>query len=334
MSGAMKSRFLYSVATALLGAAGLFSSPAYADHPWKDAPQSAQIVADAALDRVQLGSLLPHGADTFLALSEEGRPVLLDSQNHTHPFPIDAAVQEQIPPLAFLTQAGSDYWGLAVSPQAKLVHLSVDGKPLGEVPFVGGTLKGSNLTALQVHGSFAYMTDEGKPALVVVSLKDGKAQRFLPYDPSVTGRRPFTRNAQITNGPDGHPLTGGNVRFLALDAKGQWLFYMPACGPLYRIDASLLTDPAFTPVEQLDGIVEWRDTPSLGGIALSPENVFYMSDLTDGALLQFGSERNPLILIRDTRLLEAGALAVSDSHQVAVLTSEDGKPHILRIALP
>lgn len=330
----MKSWLLHSISAALLGSSFVFAFPAWADHPWKDAPQPAKITADAPLDHIQLTSLLHYDPTNMLGLDAAGLPVLIDSTNQTHPFPVDAVERAKLPALVALAQQGTTVWGLTVSPQSALVQLSADGKLLGTLSFQGNKSPKTRFTALQVHGNFAYLTDEGEAALVIVSLKDGKTQRFLPYDPSVTGRRPLKRNGQITNGPDNHPLTGGNVRFLSLDNKGQWLFYMPACGPLYRIDSALLTDPAFTPVEQLDGIVEWRDTPSLGGITLSPDNTFYMSDITDGALLKFGSERNPLILLRDKRLLDAEAVAVSGDHEVSVLTSEDGKPHILRIALP
>jgi len=334
MSRTMKSWLLHSVSAVLLGTSCLFAFPALADHPRKDAAQAATVTADVPLQNVQLTDLAPHDSKSVVGLDLDGHPVLIDSSNQTHPFPLDATERAKIPLLSALTAQDTSLWGLSTSPPAALVHLSAEGKLLGTVPLQGPLAAGSHLTAIQVHGNYAYLTDEGQAALVVVSLIDGKTQRFLPYDPSVTGRRPLIRNGRINNGPDNHPLTGGNVRFLALDAKGQWLFYMPACGPLYRIDSALLTDPAFTPVEQLDGIVEWRDTPSLGGITLSSDNTFYMSDITDGALLKFGSERNPLILVRDARLTNAGALTVSGDHEVSVLTSEDGKPHILRIALP
>ncbi|QEH96569.1 LVIVD repeat-containing protein [Gluconobacter thailandicus] len=330
----MKSWLLRSVSVVLLGTSCLFASPALADHPWKDAIQTATITADAPLQNVQLTTLMRHDSASVMGLDLNGRPVLIDSTNQTHPFPADEAERAKIPSLSVLTGQGTALWGLTTFPKAALVQLSAEGKLLQTVSLQKPLAAGSHLTAIQVHGNYAYLTDEGRAALIVVSLQDGRTQSLLPYDPSVTGRRPLIRNGQINNGPDNHPLTGGNVRFLALDTKGQWLFYMPACGPLYRIDSALLTDPAFTPVEQLDGIVEWRDTPSLGGITLSPDNVFYMSDITDGALLKFGSERNPLILVRDVRLINAGALTVSGDHEVSVLTSEDGKPHILRIALP
>ncbi|MBS1049184.1 SdiA-regulated domain-containing protein [Gluconobacter japonicus] len=334
MSRTMKSWLLHSVSAVLLGTSCLFAFPAYADHPWKDASQPAGITTDAPLENVQLTALTQHNALSLLGLDVDGRPVLIDSANQEHPFPENETERAKIPSLSALTKQNTIFWGLAASPEAALVQLSSDGKLLQTIPLQGAHTADSRFTAIQVDGNYAYLTDEGQAALVVVALKNGKAQRFLPYDPSVTGRRPLKRNDQITNGPDNHPLTGGNVRFLALDTKGQWLFYMPACGPLYRIGSALLTDPAFTPVEQLDGIVEWRDTPSLGGLTLSADNIFYMSDITDGALLKFGSDRNPLILLRDKRLLDAGAVAVSGDHEVSVLTSEDGKPHILRIALP
>ncbi|EHH69269.1 NHL repeat-containing protein [Gluconobacter morbifer] len=325
----MKSRFLSSIAVTTALAVCALSSPARADHPWQDVSSPAHVVQDSPVASVGSTVLLAMGDGRFLALDPQGHPVQIDSENVAHPFGSDAPGK-----LVALTRDDADIWGLTDSDQLSLVHFSAQGNVVGTVPLKDATIAGSHLVALQVSRGHAYLVDEAKPALVVANLSDGKSKRFLGYDASLTGRRPLLRDGKISYGPDGRPQAGGNVRFLALDNKGQWLFYQPACGPLYRIDTALLTDPNFTPVEQLDGIVEWRDTPGLGGLTLSPDNVFYMSDITEGALLKFGADRIPQRLMRDRRMIDAGALAVAPNRQIAVLTDENGTTHILRIALP
>lgn len=327
----MKTRLLHVAAATGLAALAVMATPARADHPWQDAPVQASITADATLPGLQPTTLLAAENGTYLALDTNGHPVRIDATNTVSPLP---GPSQPTDPLVALTRSGTDLWGLATGAQPALIRMSQDGSVQSRIPLRGATVQGSNLIALQVHDTHAYLADEGKPALVVANLQTGKATRFLPYDMSLTGRHPLLRNNQPRMGPDGHPMAGGNVRFLMLDAKGQWLFYQPACGPMSRIETALLTDTTFTAVEQLDGITEWRTTPSLGGATLTPDDTFYLSDITVGSILKFGSDRIPLRILRDQRLFDAGAPAVSDSHQMAVLATEDGTTHILRIALP
>ncbi|MFT8807547.1 hypothetical protein [Gluconobacter sp.] len=327
----MKTRLLHVTAVTGLAALAFTATPARADHPWQDAPVPASITADAALPILQPTTLLAGDNGTYLALDTDGHPVRISAANTASSLPGPNLPTER---LVALTTSGPDLWGLTAGDQPTLIRMSRDGSVQSRTPLSGATVAGSNLTALQIHDTHAYLADEGKPALIVANLQTGKATRFLPYDPSLTGRHPLLRAGQPHMGPDGHPMAGGNVRFLLLDAKGQWLFYQPACGPMSRIDTALLTDTDFTPVEQLDGITEWRTTPSVGGVTLTPDDTFYLSDITVGSILKFGSDRIPLRILKDTRLFDAGAPAVSDSHQMAVLVTEDNATHILRIALP
>ncbi|MBS1090398.1 hypothetical protein JK208_02060 [Gluconobacter sp. Dm-74] len=327
----MKTRLLHVAAATGLAALALSASPARADHPWQDSPTQASIIADAALPGLRSTVLLAGKNGTYLALDASGHPVRIDATNTPAPLSGPDVPTE---PLSALATSGDDLWGLSTEETPTLIRMSPDGAAQSRLPLTGAAIAGSNLVALQVHGTQAYLADEGKPALVAIDLKTGNAKRFLSYDPSLTGRHPLLRAGQPRMGPDGRPIAGGNVRFLLLDAKGQWLFYQPACGPMSRIDTALLTDTEFTPVEQLDGITEWRTTPGIGGETLTPDNIFYLSDITVGSILKFGTDRIPLRILTDPRLYDAGSPAVSDSHQMAVLATEDGKTHILRIALP
>lgn len=96
----------------------------------------------------------------------------------------------------------------------------------------------------------------------------------------------------------------------------------------------LLTDTNYTPVEQLDGIIESRTTPSIGGLTLSEDDTLYFSDIEFGNILKYGADHIPLRIVRDVRLTEAGAITSSDSKHLATLVTEHGTTHILRIALP
>ncbi|QDH17567.1 L-dopachrome tautomerase-related protein [Swingsia samuiensis] len=328
----MNNRFLYSILSALFGI--ICTSPAFAEHPWKDAPQQAKIVADTPFPGIKTSSLIELSASRLLALTETGAPVVLNPETGTVSSLVPSHKPNNIPALSTLTYDQTYVWGITAKAPFQLLKLSKTGQLIQTISLEESIQKNSHLTAVAISQNFAFIADEGNPALIALSLETRKSNRFLSYDISLKGHRPLLQNHSLHTGKDNLPVSGGNIRYLALSPHSHWLFYAAASGPLYRIDTTLLTDPNFTPVEQLDGIVQWRDTPSLGGISLSNQNLFFFSDITNGALLAFGPERTPLIMLHDPRFINAGALTPTENNQVMVFTTEANVPHILKIALP
>ncbi|MBS1087817.1 NHL repeat-containing protein [Gluconobacter wancherniae] len=315
--------------TLMLTGALMFAAPsAFADRPWQNAPSPASIISDTPISGAIQGSLTTNSSGKIFLLNTQGALMSVGSDGKVSP------VTDSLPALALLTSEQDTLWGITNAPVPELLQISDGGEILQHFPLKTLLDVKSHLSALQVHAGHAFIADEGAPALSVLDLKTGIGHRFLGYDPSVTGRRPFIRAGAPILGPDHLPKTGGNVQMLVLDSKGQWLFYQPPAGPLYRIDTSLLTDPDFSPVEQLDGIVEWRDTPSLGGLVLSSDNHFFMLDVANEALLSFGSDRIPLKLLTDPRFAGSVGITIADAKTLVAAANESDGMHILRIALP
>nr|WP_294915008.1 hypothetical protein [uncultured Neokomagataea sp.] len=298
------------------------------------------ITADTAFPTLSAGTLLSLNGSTLLGLTTLGQVARADDNSIT-PITLTENNTPIAPTFTALATSGNTIWGLTSAPQLALYAFALNGTVSAHIPLTGATQPNSHLTAFQIHGTTAFLVDEGRPALIVASLQTGHTQRFLTADASLIGRKALKKNGQIQRNTQGVPSTGGNVRFLLQNHTQQWLFYGPACGPLYRIDPNLFTDPNFTPVEQVEGITEWWKPPSLGGIALLPDETFLMADIDHGALIAFGPSRLPSTLLTDPRLTYATAMTVlnpapqhSTALKIAVQTIENGVPHILRIALP
>ena len=107
----------------------------------------------------------------------------------------------------------------------------------------------------------------GMPGLIVLDLRSGKARRVLDDDRSTTDERPMYAEARSW-----WPR-GKQVRIhadqLEVSPDGRHLYFQPASGPLYRVDA-----PAGRSVRRGRAVPpcrDWVHTPSTGGTAIHAE---------------------------------------------------------------
>jgi len=188
-------------------------------------------------------------------------------------------------------------WALDHAPQPRLIQIDTRHDTVQSIYPLPATvlLSGSHPITIQIHDTHAYIADQGVPGFIVVDLSSHTAKRVLDHNESLIARRPITLGSTPLLTPDGRPIAS-DVNLLALTPDGKWLFYQPVSGPLYRVETALLTDPNYSPIEQMEGVAQWRDTPSLGGLTVAPDGALYLSDLTNHALLRFSPGRIPQIL--------------------------------------
>ncbi|AQS87220.1 hypothetical protein A0U93_03865 [Neoasaia chiangmaiensis] len=329
------------------------SSPsAMADRPWEPAAAPAKLRSDLPLAGSWHSVATSHGG--LIVAQREAVPhddapqvVAINGTSPAKPYPdgswYDAAAPAEhriFSATALSADVRGDIWLLDSGDStrgnagAKILHFDGDTGQLRKAwPLPAQiVVANSHFTAVQVHLPYIYLADEGRPALATLDTRDGRGRRFLADDPSLRGRR-----AMIVDGApvmrDGHPVER-DVSMLALTPDAHWLFYQPPCGPLYRLDTALLTDPAYSPVEQLDGIVEWRDTPTLGGLAIDRNNTLYLIDRAAGRLLSFDAARMPRILLSDPRLTQGGNPGLENAQDMLDVPVGGDHPGILRISLP
>ena len=195
-------------------------------------------------------------------------------------------------------------WDYEHKKLARVVHLTRPAVLPSSVP--------ENLNVDPAH-PFIYIADPasgGEAALIVLDLTTGLARRVLQGHPSVSavsgldliieGEKLETKRL---DGSVADPI--GGVNPLALDRKGEWLYFGPLRSTrLYRVRTEHLRNAALAP-EKLAGLVEqYADKPICAGITLDNKGNIYVSDLAHKAIgmIAAGSKQYS-ILVTDPRLL-------------------------------
>ncbi|WP_367159536.1 L-dopachrome tautomerase-related protein [Kozakia baliensis] len=329
------------LAVGAFAAAGFNSAHAQQERPWVPAPIPAKVEHVSSLvegEKWHGVVLLANGVIVAERENATSGPLVIsvDPQDRISPFP-DASWNDPhvqgphfVHPTAITTDEQGKAWLLDngsadISPRL----IQIDGPPNVHSLPRDVVMPQSRFTALVVHQPFAYLADQGTATLVVLNLKDGTATRFFTNDPALRGRRPMFVDGVEQRGKNDLPLAR-DISMLALQKDGAWIYEQPPCGPLYRVSTALLTDPNYSPIELMESLAQWRDTPTLGGLTISSDNTLYMIDIAQGRLLSFDAGRLPHILLQDPRLTQAGAPIIGADGKLYVASGN----MLLRIVLP
>jgi hypothetical protein len=160
---------------------------------------------------------------------------------------------------------------------------------------------------------FLYLADHAvgaEAALIVLDLGTGLARRVLQGHPSVSSVSGLDLTidgqkieSKRLDGTTSDPI--GGVNPLALDRKGEWLYFGPLRSPrLYRLRTEHLRNAALEP-DKLAGLVEqYSDKPICAGITLDSKGNVYVSDLANKAIGMIATgTRKYSILVSDPRFL-------------------------------
>jgi sugar lactone lactonase YvrE len=167
--------------------------------------------------------------------------------------------------------------------------------------------------ALDPEHPFIYLADPATgtdAALIVLNTNTGLARRVLQGHPSVVPVTGLALNIDGLNLQavrlDGSIAENlGGVNSLALDRKGEWLYFAPLRSErLYRIKTEHLRNAAL-PAEKLAGLVEeYATKPMCDGITLDTKGNIYISDLAGKAIgMIAASSKQYEVLVSDPRLL-------------------------------
>lgn len=276
-------------------------------------------------------TITPDGS-YIVSVSLEERPqnrvVEINKQGIAKPFPTtgisQAAASE---PLTFdavqgmqLDQEGVVWMldnGRLSESQPKIVAWDVSHNKLHRILNLPSpaVLSGSNLGDIAVESGhpFIYVTDPAggaNAALLVVDSSTGLVRRVLQGHPSVVpvaGLDLFIDGQKIQtkrlDGSVADPM--GGVRSLALDKRGEWLYFGPMRSlKLYRIKTEHLRNPDLSP-EKLAGLVEeYAPKPLSSGISLDSKGNVYVADLAGKAIGMIAAgNRQYHVLVSDPRLI-------------------------------
>ncbi len=191
----------------------------------------------------------------------------------------------------------------------------------------------SNLV-LDPSGPHIYLADPAdglSSALILVNTETGLSRRVLQGDRSVqkdpevdlivggevvTVRRP--------DGTLASPLTG--VSPLAIDRRGEWLYYGPRNGTsLYRIRTELLLRTDITPQVLASQVTGVSPKPICDSMAIDSRGQIYFGDIGNGLIDYVSPEDNYLKLrrlVQDPRIAWPGGLTIGSDGQLHFFSSQ------------
>ncbi|GAN53934.1 L-dopachrome tautomerase-related protein [Tanticharoenia sakaeratensis] len=316
---------------AILAASCVFiglSDAARAELPWTDVKPAPSIAVVAQSGDAPLADLVFDAKGRMLARSGAipGTDTLvLVSSGQTTRYPIVAEAGgspvQRISALA--GGSGDTLWAVdAAAGKASVLRLQTGDNAAtitARYQLDSAVRSGSRLTAITVDKARAYIADAGEPGIIILDLKTGAVKRVLDANQSLVPQRPVSVDGMILRDPRGLPI-GREDTLLAVSPDGAWLFYQPVSGPLFRVETALLTDPDYSPIEQLEGVVQWRGTPSVTGMVMAPDGSLYMADIAEHAVLRFTPGRLPQRLTTDPRLDTPLSIAIGPDHAIYVAT--------------
>jgi sugar lactone lactonase YvrE len=263
---------------------------------------------------------------------------LLDRNNHPQPYP-DAAWNGWAPGAdtrnAFVSVnalRGDDHGGLWVvdtgAPDfggnplpggAKAVRIDLTTNHVDKIYPLGPqiALPGSYVDDIRFHDDYAYLTDAGRPGLIVLDLKTGEARRVLDRSTAVTAQpgRPIILDGRVLQGPDGSPLRV-NSDPLEVSPDGRFLYFGPLEGPWSKIETRWLDHPSIAP-DLLETKVEpWASLPPVGGTAMDANGDLYFSDLAENSLKRRTPDGAISTVVQDPRLHWVDAPFIDSYHSI------------------
>jgi len=224
-----------------------------------------------------------------------------------------------------------EFGGNPLPGAAKAVRINLATNRVDRVYALGPAvaMSASYVDDIRFHDNTAYLTDAGRPGLIVLDVPSGKARRVLDGAQSTTAPkdRPIVVAGTVLKGPDGLPLRV-NSDPLEVSPDGKWLYFGPLEGPWSKIETKWLDDPSISP-DALAGQVEfWADLPPVGGTAIDTNSDLYFSDLAENSLKRRTSDGAITTIIRDPRLHWVDAPFIDLHHTIWLPV-----PQLDRIAL-
>ncbi|PTQ13440.1 hypothetical protein CLG96_04950 [Sphingomonas oleivorans] len=212
-----------------------------------------------------------------------------------------------------------DFGGNPLPGGAKLVAIDLATDRVKRViPFGPDiALPGSYVDDIRFNGNFAYLTDAGRPGIIIVNLATGAMRRVLDDDRSTGARadRPIILDGKTLLAPDGNPLRV-NSDPLEISPDGKWLYFAPLPGPWSRIETRWLDDFSTTPERIAAKVEPWADLPPVGGTAMDANGDLYFADLAANALKRRTPDGRITTLIQDERLHWVDAPFVDSDHVI------------------
>jgi sugar lactone lactonase YvrE len=164
-------------------------------------------------------------------------------------------------------------------------------------------------------GSTVYIADCNifgrHPAIVVFDVKTETTRRLLEGHPSVQPQDWLIR----APGRDMIVLRGllalrPGVDSIALDARGEWLYYGPMShDSLFRVRTADLRDPALSQAQLAARVERYSDKPLSDGMSMDDAGNVYVTDVEHRGIAEVSADRALHTLVKDDRIRWADGLS-------------------------
>ena len=175
---------------------------------------------------------------------------------------------------------------------------------------------------------YAYITDSGRGAILVVDLASGKVMRRLEQHPStqpedvmpiIEGRALYQ---QPTPGAQRKPLAVA-ADGIALSPDGGTLYYCPLSSRrLYSVPTAKLRDATLSEADLAREVKDLGPKPVVDGMAMDDKGRLYMGALEHNAIMRRLPDGSIETLVQDGRLLWPDSRAVGPDGWLYVMANQ------------
>jgi sugar lactone lactonase YvrE len=211
--------------------------------------------------------------------------------------------------------------GTIVPGGPKLVRIDPRTNAVTRVYHLDSISKGESfIDDVRFDGDTAYLTDAGRPGLIVLDLVTGAARRVLDRSPSTTGRVPLRAEGRLLRSPAGKPLFF-HADQLELSPDGRLLYFQPTSGPMSVVETRLLRDPAASGTLP-NAVRPFAPTPTTGGTAIDTTGAIYFSDTNECIIRRITPAGRIETVLADPRLVWVDAMWIDEDGRLLMPASQ------------
>ncbi|MCY1636743.1 L-dopachrome tautomerase-related protein [Marinifilum sp. D737] len=182
-----------------------------------------------------------------------------------------------------------------------------------------------NDVRIDTKNQFAYMTDSGNGALIVLNLQSGESKRVLDYH--------YSTESEVD-----HLICDGikwensvHSDGIALSPDKQFLYYIALTGhSLYRVPTETLRSQNVTEEQIAEQVEMVKKIPATDGMMFDKDGNLWLGGLEDNSINVLKSDGNIKKLIKDEIIRWADSFAIDTQGNVFFTTSQIHLPEIQR----
>lgn len=193
----------------------------------------------------------------------------------------------------------------------KLVQIDLKTNQVADAFFFDETIapKQSYLNDVRIDTDrgFAYLTDSGLGAIIVLDLNTRQARRLLASDER-TKAEPIVpviggRELRFSGGPNKGEVPKIHSDGIALSTDGEYLYWQALIGrTLYRIPTAVLRDPEFPETRLGVKVQNMGQTVMTDGMEIDADGILYFTALEKDAIVIRRPDRSLETLVQDPRI--------------------------------